>query len=61
MIIQNISKILKEQFFFGGEYETQEDNFFIYFKGRTVLKKEQLEKKIGRSKATILFNFFAEN
>jgi len=22
---------------------------------------EQLEKKIGRSKATILFNFFAEN
>jgi hypothetical protein len=46
LIIENISKILKEQIFFNGEYETQEDNFFIYFKGRTVLKKEQLEEKI---------------
>jgi hypothetical protein len=46
LIIDNISKILREQIFFGGEYETQIDNFFIYFIGRTVLKKEQLEKKI---------------
>jgi hypothetical protein len=46
LIIQNISKILKEQIFFKGEYEIQINNFFIYFIGRTVLKKEQLEKKI---------------
>ena len=46
MIIDNISKILKEQIFFGGEYEIHIDDLLIYLKGRTVLKKEQLEEKI---------------
>jgi hypothetical protein len=37
---------------------------FKEFKTIKVMKEtslEQLEKKIGRSKATLLFNFFAEN
>ena len=54
LIIQNISKILREQIFFGREYETQIDNFFIYFIGRTVLKKEQLEEKIENIKKKLM-------
>ena len=45
-----------------GEKTMQElFNEFKTIKAMKELSLEQLEKKIGRSKATILFNFFAEN
>jgi excinuclease ABC subunit C len=45
-----------------GEKTMQElFNEFKTIKAMKELTLEQLEKKIGRSKATILFNFFAEN